>query len=85
MRRRLFKRLIGLVTALLLLAAVLIIKLDWHWSLRAVLWISALAGLVWATWNKTLPETRDDTARAAQPGLYEGSQYGSGGGDGNAG
>ncbi|MEO3417387.1 hypothetical protein AAFO92_22240 [Roseovarius sp. CAU 1744] len=55
--------------------------MDLHWVWRALLWGCGLAGLVWATWDKVLPEIRDETARAAQPGLYEGSHHNGGGGD----
>ncbi len=82
MQRRLLKKLLGAATALCLICALLSSKMDWHWSVVAGLWGLGLAGLIWASWDKVMPQTRDETARAAQPGLYEGSQYdGSGGGD----
>lgn len=85
MQRRLFKKLFGMLTALCLICALLSAKLDWHWSAQAALWVSGLAGLAWATWDKAMPGLRDETARAAQPGLYEGSHYDGGGGDSSGG
>ena len=81
MQRHLLKKALGVATAFCLIFAVLSAKLEWHWTARAGLWILGLAGLVWATWDKAMPAARDETARAAQPGLYEGSQYNGGGGD----
>ena len=84
MRWHLFNKLLGAATVSCLIGALLSIpKMDWHWSVQALLWVSGLAGLIWATWDKALPDTRDETARAAQPGLYEGSQYDGGGGEGS--
>ncbi|WP_299848923.1 hypothetical protein [uncultured Roseovarius sp.] len=85
MQRRLFKKLLGVLTALCLICALLSAKLDWDWSVQAAFWVSGLAGLIWATWDKAMPATRDETARAAQPGLYEGSHYGGGGGGDSSG
>ncbi len=85
MQSPLLKKLTGIATALCLICALLSSKMDWHWSVIAVLWGLGLAGLIWASWNKVMPQTRDETARAAQPGLYEGSQYGGGGGDSSGG
>ena len=83
MQRRFVRKLLGAATALCLICALLSARLDWHWSAQALLWVLGLAGLAWATWDKAMPPTRDETARAAQPGLYEGSQFdGGGGGDG---
>ena len=67
-----------MATGLCLVAAIAASKLDAHWALRALLWVGALVGLGLAAWRKPIPESRDLTARAAQPGLYEGSSYGGG-------
>ncbi len=81
MHEPLLRWIIGTLTGLCLVAAVLATKLDAHWALRTLLWLGSAAGLCFAVWREVLPETRDLSARAAQPGLMEGSSYGTGTGD----
>ncbi len=86
MRRHLLKKALGFATALCLICALVSSMMDWHWSAQAALWVLGLAGLAWATWDKALPPMRDETAKAGQPGLYEGGQFGGGsGGDSSGG
>ena len=87
MAHRQTKRVPGLFTGLALVLAVIANQQDWHWVLRACIWICAIAGMVWAGWDKVDQATRDESARGAQPGLYSGSQMtgdagGGGGGEG---
>ena len=80
MRSPLLKKLPGAVTVLCMVCALASSKLDWHWAAQEGLWLGVLAVFIWAVWDKDMPETRDQTARAAQPGLYEGSRYDGGAG-----